>query len=38
MDTYQIATLRPRERYIEFLRVPALRVLVVFAPAETNPA
>jgi len=35
MDIYQIASLRPplRERYVEFLRV-----LVVFAPAETSPA
>ena len=59
MDIYQIAKLRPRERYREFLRVPALsagvyvpprvehrfhsiteelRLLVVFAPAETSPA
>jgi len=50
MDIYQVSTLRPRERYLEFLRVPALvdhrfhsiaeelRVLVVFAPAETSPA
>jgi mannose-6-phosphate isomerase-like protein (cupin superfamily) len=38
MDTYEIANLRPAERYLEFLRVPALSAGVyVLRAGETDP-
>jgi len=38
MDIYQVANLRPRERYLEFLRVPALSAGVyVLRAGETDP-
>lgn len=38
MDIYQIASLRPGERYVEFLRVPALSAGLYVLPAgDTDP-
>jgi mannose-6-phosphate isomerase-like protein (cupin superfamily) len=38
MDIHQIANLRPRERYVEFLRVPALSAgLYVLGAGDTDP-
>jgi mannose-6-phosphate isomerase-like protein (cupin superfamily) len=38
MDIYQIANLHPGERYVEFLRVPALSAgLYVLAAGDTDP-
>lgn len=38
MDIYQIANLRPRERYLEFLRVPALSAgLYVLGAGDADP-
>ena len=38
MDIYQTSKLRPRERYVEFLRVPALSAgLYVLAAGDTDP-
>ena len=38
MDIHQISKLRPRERYVEFLRVPALSAGVYVLPAgDTDP-
>jgi mannose-6-phosphate isomerase-like protein (cupin superfamily) len=38
MDIYQISSLRPRERYEEFLRVPALSAGLYVLPAgDTDP-
>ena len=38
MDTYEVANLRPAERYLEFLRVPALSAGVyVLRAGETDP-
>jgi len=38
MDIYQTANLRPRERYLEFLRVPALSAgLYVLGAGDTDP-
>jgi len=38
MDIYQISKLRPNERYVEFLRVPALSAGLYVLPAgDTDP-
>ena len=38
MDIYQLSNLRPRQRYLEFLRVPALSAgLYVLRAGDTDP-